>query len=145
MTLKVIKADLFTMPGPYAQCISADFGMGKGIAVQFNKHFDEKNIMVSKYGDWIVEFDNNYYGMCLKGSDKVYNLVTKRNYWDKPTMDTMYKALYNLKMQLIYSKQNCIYMPKIGCGLDSLDWNKVESLICDIFKDTDINIIVCYI
>ena len=146
MNLEIIKADLFTKPGPFAQCISADFGMGKGIALQFNKHFDEKNIMISTYGDWIAEFDNNMYTMCLKGSDNVYNLITKRNYWDKPTIENMRKALYNLKMRLISDKQNCIYMPKIGCGLDCLNWNDVEQLIRDIlFSDTNINIVVCYL
>ena len=34
--------DLFTVPEDYylAHCISADFGMGKGIVVEFNKRFD---------------------------------------------------------------------------------------------------------
>lgn len=38
MTLTVETRDLFTVPTDYylAQCISADFGMGKGIAVAFN-------------------------------------------------------------------------------------------------------------
>ena len=37
--------DLFTVPEDYylAHCISADFGMGKGIVVEFNKQFDMKN------------------------------------------------------------------------------------------------------
>ena len=37
--------DLFTVPEDYylAHCISADFGMGKGIVVEFNKRFDMKN------------------------------------------------------------------------------------------------------
>lgn len=36
--------DLFTVPEDYylAHCISADFGMGKGIVVEFNKRFDMK-------------------------------------------------------------------------------------------------------
>ena len=36
--------DLFSVPNDYylAHCISADFGMGKGIVVEFNKRFDMK-------------------------------------------------------------------------------------------------------
>lgn len=34
-------------------------------------------------------------------------------------------------------------MPKIGCGLDILEWNKVSEIIKDVFKDTDIEILVC--
>ena len=37
--------DLFSVPEDYylAHCISADFGMGKGIAVEFVKRFDTRN------------------------------------------------------------------------------------------------------
>ena len=37
--------DLFSVSEDYylAHCISADFGMGKGIVVEFNKRFDIKN------------------------------------------------------------------------------------------------------
>ena len=37
--------DLFSVPDDvyFVQCISADFAMGKGIAVQFNQRFDTKN------------------------------------------------------------------------------------------------------
>lgn len=36
--------DLFSVSEDYylAHCISADFGMGKGIAIEFNKNFDMK-------------------------------------------------------------------------------------------------------
>ena len=42
--------DLFSVPDDYyfAQCISADFTMGKGIAVEFNKRFDMKNKLRKK-------------------------------------------------------------------------------------------------
>ena len=34
-------------------------------------------------------------------------------------------------------------MPLIGCGLDRLHWGKVSEMIQVIFKDTDIEILVC--
>lgn len=34
-------------------------------------------------------------------------------------------------------------MPKIGCGLDKLEWDKVEEIIKETFKDCDIDILVC--
>ena len=34
-------------------------------------------------------------------------------------------------------------MPKIGCGLDKLEWSKVEDLIKRTFDDMDIEIVVC--
>ena len=44
MTYRKENKDLFTVPEDYylAHCISADFGMGKGIVVEFNKRFDMK-------------------------------------------------------------------------------------------------------
>jgi hypothetical protein len=36
-------------------------------------------------------------------------------------------------------------MPKIGCGLDKLDWSKVRSIIEDIFEDVDCEIVVMYL
>ena len=38
-----------------------------------------------------------------------------------------------------------ILMPKIGCGLDRLDWDLVKQIIEKIFEETDIEIKVFYI
>lgn len=35
--------------------------------------------------------------------------------------------------------------PKIGCGLDKLEWDKVRIILEENFKDTDRNILVCYL
>jgi O-acetyl-ADP-ribose deacetylase (regulator of RNase III) len=36
-------------------------------------------------------------------------------------------------------------MPRIGCGLDRLKWEKVSVIIQDTFADMDIEIVVCTI
>ena len=48
--------DLFSVSDDYylAHCISADFGMGKGIVVEFNKRFDMKNKLQVKDPDYVV-------------------------------------------------------------------------------------------
>lgn len=33
-------------------------------------------------------------------------------------------------------------MPKIGCGIDRLNWKKVSEIIKEIFEDVDIEIII---
>ena len=38
-----------------------------------------------------------------------------------------------------------IAMPKIGCGLDKLKWEDVSSAIKEIFADSQIEIVVCYL
>lgn len=34
-------------------------------------------------------------------------------------------------------------MPRIGCGLDKLEWSKVKAIIEEVFADTDVEILVC--
>ena len=48
--------DLFSVPEDYylAHCISADFGMGKGIVVEFNNRFNMKQILQMKYPEWLM-------------------------------------------------------------------------------------------
>jgi O-acetyl-ADP-ribose deacetylase (regulator of RNase III) len=36
-----------------------------------------------------------------------------------------------------------IAMPIIGCGLDRLQWDRVSEIIKEVFKNTDIEILVC--
>jgi hypothetical protein len=36
-----------------------------------------------------------------------------------------------------------IVMPRIGCGLDKLDWNKVKPMVEEILADFEV--VVCYI
>ena len=34
-------------------------------------------------------------------------------------------------------------MPKIGCGRDRLSWGEVYEIICEVFEDTDVTIVIC--
>ena len=34
-------------------------------------------------------------------------------------------------------------MPLIGCGIDGLEWDKVSTIVKDVFEDTDLDIWVC--
>ena len=53
--------DLFSVSEDYAlaHCISADFAMGKGIVVEFNKRFDMKNRLRQKYPDYLRQYKAN--------------------------------------------------------------------------------------
>ena len=137
--------DLFTVPEEYylAHCISADFGMGKGIVIEFNKRFDMKRKLQSKYPDYVNEWHhNNWCGDCIL-EGRVLNLITKERYFHKPTYESLKSALLVCHLECIYNDIEKIAMPIIGCGLDRLQWNKVSEIIKDVFKDTDIEILVC--
>ena len=140
-----VQKDLFTIKQDcyYAQCISADFGMGKGIAVDFNKHFNMKNKLRQKYPD----YSNIYVNKKLNGDcileGRVFNLITKEKYYYKPTYKSIENALNKMKELAIKNNIKNIAMPMIGCGLDKLKWENVSYIIKKTFNNTDINIAVC--
>ena len=139
------KRDLFSVSDDYylAHCISADFGMGKGIVIEFNKRFDMKRKLQSKYPDYVNEWHKNKCnGECII-EGRVLNLITKERYWNKPTYESMRNAL--LKMKTVCESNNIkkVAMPIIGCGLDRLEWGKVSEIIKNVFQNSDIEILVC--
>ena len=145
MTYTESKQDLFSVPENYflAHCISADFALGKGIALGFNQFFNMKNILKKNHPNFLTEWDTTFSkGTCIQ-EGKVFNLITKRNYWLKPTYETLTNALLSMKKDAITQHIQYIAMPCIGCGLDRLNWNKVSEIIKNIFSDTNINILIC--
>lgn len=146
MIIKEEKRDLFSVDDNeyyFVQCISADYAMGAGIAVEFNKRFDIKNIMREKPEN-VISSPND---KCLLVNDKVFNLITKDKYFQKSTYDSLKKALINMKILMLnhpeLMKTNKVAMSRIGCGLDKLNWDKVKPMIEEIFGDTNIEILVC--
>ena len=87
MKYDIRKMNLFDVPDDYylAHCISADFGMGKGIVVEFNKRFNMKRKLQESNPNYLSYWKR--YEMiadCIK-VDKVFNLITKERYFHKPT------------------------------------------------------------
>ena len=130
--------DLFSVPNNYylAHCISSDYALGAGIAVEFNKRFNmRKKLQEKHHSKW-------EYGECVL-IERILNLITKEKYWHKPTYKSITEALTNMKEICLANNINKIAMPIIGCGLDRLKWEKVSEIIQQVFKDTDIEILVC--
>lgn len=148
MIYKEEQRDLFAVSEDYylAHCISADFGMGHGIVVEFNKRFNMKNILKSKYPDYLDFFCNEhkkqYDGDCIL-EGRVLNLITKERYYGKPTYKSMRSALEWMKSVCKSNDIEKIAMPVIGCGLDKLKWDMVSVIIKEVFEETDIEILVC--
>ena len=72
----------------------------------------------------------------------VYSLLTKANKKDKVTYDTVEQCLINLKTTALDNETFYLAFPKICCGKDGLDWDKVKILINNIFGDTEFEIIL---
>ena len=147
MTYQEEKRDLFSVSDDYylAHCISADFGMGKGIVLEFNKRFDMKRILQSKYPDYLNQFTRHRIGSDCILEGRVLNLITKERYFHKPTIITMRIALQKMKQICLENNITKVAMPIIGAGLDRLNWNDVATQIRNVFTDTDIEILVCKI
>lgn len=137
--------DLFSVSDDYylAHCISADFDMGRGIVVEFNRRFDMKRKLQSQYPNYLSQYIHKRIGGDCILEGKVFNLITKERYYHKPTLITMRLALE--KMNKVCSENDIkkIAMPTIGAGLDRLKWDDVAKSIHTIFDDTDVEILVC--
>ncbi|MDE5584274.1 MAG: macro domain-containing protein [Ruminococcus sp.] len=128
-------ADLFSVDDDFflVHCVSADFVLGKGIALEFQKRFNMKNKLRA---------NGKTDSVCVR-IDKVFNLITKKTWRNKPTYESLEKSLAELKRQTAEMNVRKIAIPKIACGLDGLEWEKVSKMIRNIFSDTDIDILVC--
>ena len=145
MTFTEVQEDLFLAPQGYylVHCISGDYALGAGIAKQFNNIFDMKFRL---HRDYPIPTGDRYANVgraLLVGN--VFNLVTKPLCYHKPRYDDLYDTLLDLREQCETLHVNKLAMPKIASGLDKLDWDSVKEMIKDVFEDTDIEILVCFI
>lgn len=134
----LIKGDLFTSPesSSLCHCISRDLAMGKGIAVTFKKQFGGLNTLKKQ------QLSVGECGILLRQNRYIYYLITKKKYFNKPSYGSIAKTLEYMKNHAVLNDVKHISMPKIGCGLDKLQWNRVEQIIKDVFAKTDIRITV---
>lgn len=77
-----------------------------------------------------------------KDNIKIYYLITKEKYYNKPTIETLKKTLLKLCEDCEKQNINTLFMPKLGCGLDKLNWKKVKSIIFEIFSPIKTKIII---
>ena len=152
MTFKEEQGDLFDLPIEYdlAHCISLDCAMGAGIAVEFDKKYpDLKSTLLD-----VIKRNNLSYPITISSPVRflsqddegiIHNLITKEKYWHKPTYDTIRECIRQLAYQCKEYNAKYLAMPRIGSGLDRLQWNKVREIIKEEFNDLDIEIIVRYL
>ena len=130
--------DLFSAPSSMslAHCISQDCAMKKGIAVQFRQKFGRVDEIIeqrARVGEVAV----------LRHRDRyIYNLVTKEKFYGKPTMTTLRNSLKEMRRHMRRKGVEGVAMPRIGCGLDLLEWRRVKRLLEEVFEDSDVKIVV---
>lgn len=145
MRLVEKKGDLFKASDDYflAHCISADYALGAGIAKKFNDFYCVRDRLKKNYP--VPHGSAKYVGKALL-IDDIFNLVTKRYYYQKPTFDTLESALIDMRTQCEKLGIKKIAMPRIASGLDRLPWDGdgrcVVKSINRVFEDTDIDIVI---
>ncbi|XP_049840597.1 uncharacterized protein LOC126285328 isoform X2 [Schistocerca gregaria] len=133
-----IFGDLFTAPADYslAHCVAEDMRMGSGIAVTFKKMFRRVDELLDQHKRQgqvaVLELDGRF----------IYYLVTKPESTGKPTMETLERSLVAMRQHVIENNVGKIAMPRIGCGLDRLEWRLVKQLLESIFSGTGAQITV---
>ncbi|XP_030623267.1 ADP-ribose glycohydrolase OARD1 isoform X2 [Chanos chanos] len=137
-SLRHLRGDLFSCPAgeSLAHCISQDCRMGAGIAVLFRKKF---------HGVEELKKQHKLPGQCavLERSGRyIYYLITKEKYFHKPTYDTLRQSLQAMKVHCLSNGVTHVSMPRIGCGLDRLKWEKVSEILEEVFWQTDIQITI---
>ena len=139
MTITIENRDLFTVPQGYylAHCISADFALGAGIAKVFDEVYNMRFKLFRKYDNY------EYEGGDALLIDNVFNLVTKPKRYHKPRYEAVREALETMKDIMEENAITKLAMPKIASGLDKLSWNEVYEIICEVFEDMDVEILIC--
>lgn len=140
MKYKEVQMDLFKTDNEYAlaHCISQDCAMGAGIAKEFRRRYPKMPNRILEKNPQIGEAIS-YYG----NKRLIFNLITKSKYYHKPTKETFCAAIQSLKLALVNLNIDKLAIPLLGAGLDKLNWDDNREIIQEIFKDTNIEILVC--
>lgn len=74
----------------------------------------------------------------------IYYLVSKDLSHHKPTYNSITLAITELRNLIVKHNVKKLAIPRIGCGLDKLDWSRVKSIIEELFLGLGCMIKVCH-
>ena len=126
-------------PNSIGHCISADARMSKGFA-DFLSHRilgltstcrKARLFMGQVYPFW----DST-------GKRYIYNLVTGERFCHKPNLSTLSKTLEAMKIHASTNGISTTAIPKLGCGLDQMNWQEAVKLLRDNFPHAGVQIVV---
>ncbi|KAH8370622.1 hypothetical protein KR093_004348 [Drosophila rubida] len=134
------KGNLFSAPENFAlvHSVSADFAMCAGINLQFRckfGHVDDLKKQQKHTGNVAV---------LEQGGRFIYNLVTKERAHEKCTYTALYYALLAMREHMRENGVSKLAIPRLGCGIDRLDWLRVRSLLELVFVSDSVDIIAFF-
>ncbi|KAF0767140.1 ADP-ribose glycohydrolase OARD1-like [Aphis craccivora] len=121
-TLGVVNIPLMSMPQNYSlgHCVAEDMRMSAGIAMHFKSIYKRVgNLMDQKQKVGSVAYlqENNRF---------IYYLITKELSKHKPTYNSITAAITKLRDLIVEHGVKKLAIPRIGCGLDKLDWSRYQ-------------------
>ncbi|KAJ8949268.1 hypothetical protein NQ318_022782 [Aromia moschata] len=119
--------DLFQTPADFclAHCVAADLRMSRGIALTFKKAFGQLEELRRQRPE--VGRVLQITAAEQEKERSVFYLVTKQLSHHKPTYQTVWDTLVELRDVLLSQSISSLAIPKIASGLDGLDW---RILVC---------------
>ncbi|KAJ8949926.1 hypothetical protein NQ318_007634 [Aromia moschata] len=135
--------DLFQTPADFclAHCVAADLRMSRGIALTFKKAFGQLEELRRQRPE--VGRVLRITAAEQEKERSVFYLVTKQLSHHKPTYQTVWDTLVELRDVLLSQSISSLAIPKIASGLDGLDWRVRRSMLEVLFRFTGIEILVC--
>jgi O-acetyl-ADP-ribose deacetylase (regulator of RNase III) len=118
-----VAGDIFDAVGwTLCHCVGADLTMGAGIAIPFRERFGGMALMRAQRpqtgGMVSIQYPNS-------APHRVYALVTKQWSSGKPAMADLRSSLEAMATDMALRRLTNVAMPRLGCGLDGLDWSLV--------------------
>jgi len=138
MLLRETKGNLFASNDNLAHCVSADFRMSAGVAVQFRDRYGHQAELRAE--GWPV-------GTVARKRVRdqfVFYLVTKPIYFLKPTYASLRQTLVQLARWVELLGLRSLSIPPISCVRDRLNWNLVREMIKDVFEGINVVITVYF-
>ncbi|EDW73118.2 uncharacterized protein Dwil_GK17372 [Drosophila willistoni] len=134
------KGNLFSAPDNFAlvHSVSADFAMCAGINLQFRCKFGQVDDL-KKQGK-----HTGNVAVLEQGGRYIYNLVTKERSHEKCTYTALYYALLAMREHMREHNVTKLAIPRLGCGIDRLDWLRVRSLLELVFANDTVDIIAFF-
>ncbi|KAL4104074.1 hypothetical protein QTP88_019387 [Uroleucon formosanum] len=117
-----------------ACCVSADFKMTHGVAVQMRRKFGNLT-QLRRLQKKVTEVAS------LEITDRnIFYLLTKEKFWQKPTCEDIFQSLQNLKKICQERKVTRLACPRLAIDRDGIKWETVRSMLYYTFRNSEIEI-----
>ena len=130
---------ILQQPNSIGHCISADDRMSQGFADFLSHRVPGLRSTCRKAKLFMGKFFPFWNST---GKRYIYNLVTKERFCDEPNLSTLPKTLEAMKIHASMNGVSTIAIPKLGCGLDQMNWQEVVELLRDTFAYADGQLVV---